>query len=151
MPSELASLMLCIENLIALDLSDLDPPLALRVDLAKAIEQAEARLAPSTPAAVGEMIFLVREGLDVPAPTDKGLQIFLRVLDQIPADLLPLATKRVLETHRYNTYPKPADFLLAIKPELDRRIAAANRLRYLRDRIALADKWRHPREGLKSL
>jgi hypothetical protein len=109
------------------------------IDRAKS--QAEARLAPGTPEQIGEMLLMVAEVLSVEAPSEKAIRVYLRLLNAIPGDLLPLATKRVLESYRYNSFPKPADFIHAIEPERGARMRMVSQIKTLEGKLRIARLW----------
>lgn len=133
-----------VERLLDLDLIDLAKQVKKGLTLDRMEEcrlEALGYLAGADAAKIGEHLLIVREVLNVEAPSEKALQIYLRLLIAVPADLLPLATKRLLEVYRYNNFPKPADFLTAVKAEMTERQRILGRVLLLKTRLEVAVKF----------
>lgn len=67
-----------------------------------------------------EALKTMAEMLNVSLPSEAGLRLYFLVLRKVPGSMLNLACSRVAEKHRFNTMPKPADFLDAIAVENSR-------------------------------
>jgi len=73
-----------------------------------------------------EVLGKIAQMLNVSLPNADGLALYLAVLRKVPGHLLNTACTHVAETHRYNTMPKPADFIDAVAAENSRlRILAS--------------------------
>jgi hypothetical protein len=111
-----------IERWMSMPLWDLGRLTEEDRSLIKAVYHTEVeRLKGGAPDQIGKQLAIVREVLNVEGPGEQAARVYLRLLQQVPADLLGTMTRRVLETHRYNSFPKPADFLEAIKPATEER------------------------------
>ena len=72
---------------------------------------------PSDPADVITSLELVAKTLQVELPDEDGLMVYAAILSDLPVALLKRAVIEVCKTHKYNSMPKPADFLESVKDE----------------------------------
>jgi hypothetical protein len=127
--------------------------LADRVDTAaRELAALDVRADPS-----GVVAFLAafaeRRGFELPAPALLAIDA-RAIAEEIPADLLTLACRRLWAQFRYRRLPEPPDFAQAIREELDARQDAAARIRRfalkvetarMRERLDAAARERHAR------
>jgi hypothetical protein len=90
-------------------------------EIAELLPRIEAALEPAGEKQAAVMIDVVAETLQAPVPSEAALKNYLKLLGSLPEDLLDLATHRVLAEYRYAGFPKPADWLERVKPELEQR------------------------------
>lgn len=102
-------------------LSELVEDLRVFDRLPEAIDLTRERMAPGGQILAGQMVDLVCETLQVKSPSERGLQTYLRLLGAIPEELLRKATQKVLQHHKYNRMPTPADWYEHVRPELEER------------------------------
>ena len=107
-------------------------------NLILAIDEAQRALAPAGGQEAAKMVDLVAETFDVPAPKERRLEIYCRILGELPVDLLHTATKRVLQNHRYKSLPLPNDWLRQVEPDLNKRRNRVARFETARSKLDLA-------------
>jgi len=66
---------------------------------------------------VQKMLTTIAVTLNVDLPQREGLAMYFKMLSEYPRSLLQQSGMTVLETHKYNTFPKPADFINPIRDE----------------------------------
>lgn len=102
-------------------------PETIKDQLPEALQEAEEGL---TPAPADFIAVEVEKTLSLyPTPEHFEGEFYLEVFDNVPADLVAYACRKVRETHRFNTCPLPADFAFHMKDFLKDRKAEYYRLR----------------------
>jgi hypothetical protein len=113
-------------------------------NLISAIDEARRSLEPAGGQEAAKMVDLVAETFDVPPPQDRRLEVYCRILGELPVDLLHAATKRVLQSHRYKSLPLPNDWLRQVEPDLTRRKNRLARLETAQKKLDMARRF-YPR------
>lgn len=110
-----------------------------------AIAEVQRELMPAGNGEAARMVEMVAVALQVATPNELGMQVYMRILGELPADLLHEATKRVLERHTISKLPTPGEWRQAVADELSNRRADVNRLRHYKGKVQLAEKYYRPR------
>jgi hypothetical protein len=97
------------------------------------------RLKGGQPDQIGKQLAIVRQVLNVEGPDEQSARVYLRLLSGVPADLLGTMTKNLLSTYRYNSFPKPADFLEAIKAATQERSDRKYKALIVQSRLSVYD------------
>ena len=79
------------------------------------LEKSTERLTPANKDRIGKMLAVVATMIGAPIPSSNVLSNYIQFLSEYPQDLIDIAGKHVVETHRYNTYPRVADFIEPVK------------------------------------
>lgn len=109
-------------------------------DLLQQIVKIETvRLKGGSPVEIGKQMALVRETLNAEAPSENASRVYLRLLSQVPADLLGIMSRNLLMSYKYPGYPKPADFLAAVHEETQARRDRMVQALILQNRLAVYD------------
>lgn len=126
--------------------------------LPAALAELETQLAPASPKVIGQVLDFVFQGLNVMAqvpdpddPNSYGLAPYYTILGDLPDDLIRLAGKRVMQTYKYNSLPKPADFYQAVLPELIERKLEAQKLRHYQSAVDRRREQQRQHEALSKL
>lgn len=80
-------------------------------------DQAADYRPPSDPKDVITTLELVAKTLQVELPDEDGLMVYAAILSELPTAILKQSVIEVCKSHKYNSMPKPADFLEAVKDE----------------------------------
>lgn len=80
-------------------------------------DKAEDYKPPSDPKDVITTLELVAKTLQVELPDEDGLMVYAAILSELPTAILKQSVIAVCKSHKYNSMPKPADFLEAVKDE----------------------------------
>lgn len=78
----------------------------------------ECGLVPITKAQILTTLADFADMLQVKAPGDAGIELYLEALSDMPAVLLPYAVRHVAKHHRFARLPLPSDFLAGVAGEL---------------------------------
>jgi hypothetical protein len=115
-------------------------------EIDRAIVEVRRELVGAGDQEAARMVTMVAEALQVNVPGRLGMAVYLRILGQLPTDLLHEGTKRVLETHTFNVLPAPAKWREAVKDELEERAAAVSALNRYKGKLRLAELYYPPRQ-----
>lgn len=114
------------------------------------IEEARALLTPTTTDRVIAALDLVAETLSVETPSERAIAVYCQLLCELPEDVLLDATRAVLKSHAFNSFPRPADFLRHAESAVRERKAIVSRLTSLKARLHVARLY-YPREPASGL
>jgi hypothetical protein len=114
-------------------------------EIDRAIVEVQRELVGAGDQEAARMVTMVAEALQVNVPGRLGMAVYLRILGQLPADLLHEATKRVLETHMFNVLPAPAKWREAVRDELEERASVVSALNRYKGKLRLAELYYPPR------
>ena len=92
--------------------------------LDKCLEREIKDLEPATHDEIGKMLAVVAGMIGCPIPPTPVLAKYIEMLTKYPADLMDQAGNFVLKRHKWNTYPKVAEFIEPIIEEFHERRAA---------------------------
>ena len=106
--------------------------------LMPAVLDADDAMKPIEPKSLAVMLDYMFAAL--PAPDASGLKVWRNVLSPYPHDLLAEAIRQVVQTHRWETVPKVAQVIDAIRPALDERQAWRNKLKSAQMKAKLTGK-----------
>jgi len=120
-----------LRALQAADLDRLPPALLDDIDhaLPAAIAAAEAGLQPGDPAEALAVLTMMANRRGLPLPDALALEMDCTLLAELPADLLRLATRRLLQGFTWRRLPEVAEFFAAVQAELTDRREELARLR----------------------
>ena len=79
-----------------------------RLDLM--LTNAEKQLKPADRKRIAQMLAVVAEMIGAPMPSEGALAMYIQILGDYPQDLVDMAGKHVIRHHKYNTFPRLADF-----------------------------------------
>lgn len=71
-------------------------------------------------ATVADALITMADMLSAPVPGEKGIDLFMLSVEDVPAVVWPLAHRWVARTHRFMRMPLPSDYLNAAKPYIER-------------------------------
>lgn len=90
---------------------------------------------PPGPKRILASVKMMCDLLDLPLPDANRMELYDVGLQPIPAALLRLATKRLVQTWRYAKLPLPADYLAAVSDEIKMVQSQALRLQHFLRRL----------------
>lgn len=73
------------------------------------------RIKPADKDRIGKMLAVVASMIGAPIPSPTVLSNYIQFLSEYPQDLIDIMGKHVIDTHRYNTFPRVADFVEPVK------------------------------------
>ena len=106
----------------------------------------DAALVQAGPVEVVRAMDLVAEVLGVSAPSETAATVYATILGELPADLLQTATDKLLRTHRWEKFPRPADWMQHVEDALARRRSLRQRIQRASGRQSVAQRL-HPESG----
>tara|TARA_R110002126_G_scaffold284837_2_gene434790 strand:+ start:1295 stop:1732 length:438 start_codon:yes stop_codon:yes gene_type:complete len=68
-------------------------------------------LEPSTTEGIGKMLAVVTAVIGCPMPDQAVLAKYIEMLSKYPPDLIKLSGDTVMKTHKWNNFPKVAEFI----------------------------------------
>jgi len=96
------------------------------------IEQIDKMLDPKPLPKIRHSLSVLAKLFNVELPQDQGLDVLIKTLEDIPADLFNSSCNHIARTWKYaNTFPPPANFILAIEKEMNSAIFYNVRLRQI--------------------
>lgn len=131
-----------IEYISEIPLVDIIPSIEDE-DIPAAVIAIEDDLKPTAVDDVRKMLGVVAEVLGVSLPSTAALQVYLDLLRRYPPDLLTKAGQGVMENFRFNSFPRPGDFVKYLKEHHEARLILLTKAKYARDAIA----WRERKEA----
>lgn len=95
--------------------SEIDPMLAHLRRIAGVFEE---KLVPATRGQILTVLADFADMLQVRAPSDSGIELYVVAMEDMPAVLLDRAVRHVARTHRYARLPLPSDFINGVQGEI---------------------------------
>jgi len=82
------------------------------------LEREQARLIPAEKERIGKMLAVVAKMIGAPIPDAETLALYIRFLGEYPQDLIDQMGEYVIRHHKYNTFPRVADFEEPVREQL---------------------------------
>ena len=82
------------------------------------LEREQARLIPAEKERIGKMLAVVAKMIGAPIPDSETLALYIRFLSEYPQDLIDQMGEYVIRHHKYNTFPRVADFEEPVREQL---------------------------------
>jgi len=79
------------------------------------------RLRASSETSVAEMLAVVAGMIQCPLPPTVVISKYIQMLSEFPQDLLEISMNHVMKTHKWNNFPKLAEFVEVMQPTLNER------------------------------
>ena len=107
------------------------PPDQRKANLDAALEREAKDLEGANSEQVGKMLAVVAGMIGCPIPPTPVLAKYIQMLTEYPADLIEEAGTFVLKRHKWNTFPKVAEFIEPLLEEYHERQAKHRQTRRL--------------------
>lgn len=85
------------------------------------LNRAHQQLEPTDKERVGKMLAVVAKMIGAPIPDPEVISMYIGILSEYPNDLIDMMGKHVIRTHKYNTFPRVADFEASVRDLLQIR------------------------------
>lgn len=105
-----------------------DPVPVTAAEVAAALALVAGGLVPADPVDIGRKLDATMQLWRLPVAWREVAEFYVEALEELPADLVDLALRRVRARHKYPEAPKPAEFVEAVRDDLAARKLAKLRL-----------------------